>query len=299
MFVAEEVLQKDKQTEELEELSGSKEVKQEYTGKKAEMMHYFNNTPSLKAMFVHPLWFIWYMGTQFKGWVLPSYFLVIFTIAWNLEASLLNPTLETIVNSIGMVLGVTCITAINQHKSINGILGIVSAGFIIWSGVMSGDWGAIFQQVAYIIALDIPVLLSKSWMGDKPVTHGLTFKGFAIMVATFLIGTALMYGVITFLGTPRIWENSLLFGISLTASVLSLKKYRVQHIFWIITSLFQVATWGTAFMQGDTTLVMLVGTLIYFTNDIIAMTCTEWWAPYPFNINYWRAKKKGIKLSRK
>lgn len=88
-----------------------------YTGKKEEMMRYFLNTPSLKAMFVHPIWFWWYMGTQFKDWVLPGYFLVVFTIAWNLQASMLNPNLETIVNSIGMVLGVTCIVAINQHKS--------------------------------------------------------------------------------------------------------------------------------------------------------------------------------------
>ena len=270
-----------------------------YTGKKAKMMEYFNNTPSLKSMFVHPIWFWWYMGTQFKGWVLPSYFLVIFTIAWNLEASLLNPNLETIVNSIGMVLGVTCIVAINQHKSINGILGIVSAGFIIWSAVMSGDWGAVFQQSAYIVALDIPILISKSWMGDKPVTHGLNAKGWLVMLLTFIVGTGLMYGVISILGTPRIVQNSLLFGISLTASILSLKKYRVQHLFWISTSIFQLITWGSAYIAGDTSLVMLVGTLIYFTNDIIAMTSTSWWAPYPFNINYWRAKKQGITLSKK
>lgn len=270
-----------------------------YTGKKAEMMEYFNNTPSLKSMFVHPIWFWWYMGTQFKGWVLPSYFLVIFTIAWNLEASLLNPNLETIVNSIGMILGVTCIVAINQHKSINGILGIVSAGFIIWSGIMSGDWGAVFQQIAYIIALDIPVLLSKSWMGDKPVSHGLNVKGFLILLITFAIGYASMHEVITLLGTPRIIQNSLLFGVSLTASVLSLKKYRVQHIFWEITSVFSIWTWTTSYLAGDTSLVMLVGSLIYLSNDIIAMTCTSWWAPYPFNINYWRAKKQGVTLSKK
>lgn len=270
-----------------------------YTGKKAEMMEYFNNTPSLKSMFVHPIWFWWYMGTQFKGWVLPSYFLVIFTIAWNLEASLLNPNLETIVNSIGMILGVTCIVAINQHKSINGILGIVSAGFIIWSGIMSGDWGAVFQQIAYIIALDIPVLLSKSWMGDKPVSHGLNVKGFLILLITFAIGYASMHEVITLLGTSRIIQNSLLFGVSLTASVLSLKKYRVQHIFWEITSVFSIWTWTTSYLAGDTSLVMLVGSLIYLSNDIIAMTCTSWWAPYPFNINYWRAKKQGVTLSKK
>lgn len=270
-----------------------------YTGKKATMMEYFLNTPSLKAMFVHPLWFWWYMGTQFRGWVLPGYFLVVFTIAWNLQASMLNPSLETIVNSIGMVLGVTCIVAINQHKSINGVLGIVSAAFIIWSAFMSKDWGAIFQQVAYIIALDIPVLLSKSWMGDKPVSHGLNAKGWLVMLVTFIIGFGSMYAVISYLGTPRIMQNSLLFGISLTASVLCMKKYRIQHLFWLGTSVFAILTWMSSYLAGDTTMVMAVGSLIYMSNDIIAMIFTEWWAPYKFNVNYWRNKKKGIVLSKK
>lgn len=291
-----EVAVPETQTQKIEDIAGSRLP--EYTGKKAEMLEYFNNTPSIITMFQHPLWYIWYMSTQFRGWVLPSYFLVIFTIAWNLEACLLNPNLETIVNSIGMVLGVTCIVAINQHASINGVLGIASALFIIWSSVKSGDYGSVFQQLAYIVALDIPVLMSKAWMGDKPVTHGLSLKGLALMAITFLIGTGLMYGVITYLGTPRIWQNSLLFGISLTASVLSLKKYRAQHIFWIATSVFAIWTWASSFLAGDTTMVMLVGSLIYISNDFIAMTCTTWWAPYKFNINYWRAKRKGITLSK-
>lgn len=291
-----EVAVPETQTQKIEDIAGSRLP--EYTGKKAEMLEYFNNTPSIITMFQHPLWYIWYMSTQFRGWVLPSYFLVIFTIAWNLEACLLNPNLETIVNSIGMVLGVTCIVAINQHASINGVLGIASALFIIRSSVMSGDYGSVFQQLAYIVALDIPVLMSKAWMGDKPVTHGLSLKGLALMAITFLIGTGLMYGVISYLGTPRIWQNSLLFGISLTASVLSLKKYRAQHIFWIATSVFAIWTWASSFLAGDTTMVMLVGSLIYISNDFIAMTCTTWWAPYKFNINYWRAKRKGITLSK-
>lgn len=291
-----EVVAEKTQTQKIEDIVGSRTP--EYTGKKAEMLEYFNNTPSLVTMFQHPLWYIWYMSTQFRGWVLPSYFLVIFTIAWNLEACLLNPGLEVIVNSIGMILGVTCIVAINQHASINGVLGITSAIFIIWSSVMSGDFGSVFQQIAYIVALDIPVLMSKAWMGDKPVTHGLTLKGLGIMLITFFIGTGLMYGVISYLGTPRIWQNSFLFGISLTASVLSLKKYRVQHLFWIATSVFSIWTWASSFLAGDTTMVMLVGSLIYITNDFIAMTCTTWWAPYKFNINYWRAKRKGITLSK-
>lgn len=194
---------------------------------------------------------------------------------------------------------------------INGILGIVSAGFIIWSAVMSNDWGVIFQQVAYIVALDIPVLLSKSWMGDKPISHGLNLKGLAVLLVTFAVGFGSLYAFMAYFGDPkviydgvlfgipRIVYNAGLFGISLTASVLCLLKYRAQHVFWLATSVFAILTWASSYMAGDASLVLVVGSLIYMANDFIALTLTDWWAPYRFNINYYRNKKKGITLDKK
>lgn len=258
---------------------------------KEDYRNYFNNTPALLATVKHPLHYLGYLGSQFKGWNLASYMLVMFTFAWNLQATMLNPNITTLINSIGMVLGVACISAINNHKSVNGWLGITSAIFIIASGIMSKDYGAVFQQFAYIIALDIPVLLSKAWMGDKPVSHSFDKKGLLYAVVSFIIGFVALYALISYLGTPRIIQNSVLFGVSLMSSVLCLKKYRIQYLGWAGTSLFAIWTWGSSFMQGDTTLVMLVGTLIYFANDIIAFTCSSWYENYPFNINYYRNKK--------
>ena len=47
-------------------------------------------------------------------------------------------------------------------------------------------------------------------------------------------------------------------------------------------------TWGSSFMAGDANWLMLVGAMIYLSNDIIAFTLSEWYAPYPFNINHKR-----------
>lgn len=254
---------------------------------------YFDNTPALVATFQHPLRYLGYLGNQFKGWGLPSYLLVMFTFAWNLESYLQNPTVPLLINALGMVIGVLCISAINNHKSVNGWLGIISAGFIIASGVMSKDWGAVFQQIAYILALDIPVLLSKAWMGDKPVSKGFDIKSLVYAIVAFIVGFLAIYLLVTYaLHTPRMIQNASLFGVSLAASVLCLMKYRWQYILWASTSLFAIWTWGTSFLQGDTSVIMLVGTLIYFANDIIAFTVSSWYEQYPFNINYYRNKKK-------
>lgn len=263
-----------------------------YTGKKAEMQEYFDNTPALFALFIHPLWYLWYLSTQFKGWVSANYMLVAFTIGMQLSGFLTAPSLTTAVNATGMILGVTCITAINAHKSINGWLGIMSAGFIIWSGYMSHDWGVIFQQIAYILALDIPVLLSKAWMGSKPISLSMDKKGVIMSIVSFVGAFVAMYFVIQYLGTPRIWENSFLFAVSFTSSILCFKHYRIQYIGWFVTSMASLITWGSSFMAGDANWLMLVGAMIYLSNDIIAFTLSEWYAPYPFNINHKRWLKE-------
>lgn len=259
-----------------------------YTGKKAEMKEHFDNTKALYAPFTHPIWYLWYLGTQFKGWVVANYMLVAFTIGMQLTGFLTAPSLTTAVNAIGMILGVTCITAINAHKSINGWLGILSAGFIIWSGVMTKDWGVVFQQLAYIIGLDLSVLLSKSWMGSKPISLSMDKKGVIISIIAFIGSFAVMYAVITYLGTPRIIENSLLFAVSFTSSILCLMHYRIQYIGWFITSMASLWTWGASFAAGDASWLMLVGAMIYLANDIIAFTLSEWYAPYWFNANHKR-----------
>lgn len=259
-----------------------------YTGKKATMQEYFDNTPALFALFIHPLWYLWYLSTQFKGWVSANYMLVAFTIGMQLTGFLTAPSVTTAINATGMILGVTCITAINAHKSVNGWLGLVSAGFIIASGLMSKDWGVIFQQVAYIMALDIPVLLSKAWMGSKPISNSMDKKGVIMAIVSFIGAFIAMYIVITLLGTPRIIPNSFLFAVSFTSSILCLKHYRIQYIGWFITSMASLWTWSASFMAGDANWLMLVGALIYLSNDIIAFTLSEWYAPYPFNINHKR-----------
>ena len=50
-------------------------------------------------------------------------------------------------------------------KSVNGILGILSAICFIIVGFSAKNYLSIGEQIAYMITLDIPVLLSKELMG--------------------------------------------------------------------------------------------------------------------------------------
>ena len=57
--------------------------------------------------------------------------------------------------------------AINATKAINGWLGLISAACFIYAGLEAKNYLSIFEQIAYIATLDLPVILSvKSWNDD-------------------------------------------------------------------------------------------------------------------------------------
>lgn len=53
--------------------------------------------------------------------------------------------------------------AINAAKSVNGWLGILSAICFIIAGLNAKNYLSIGEQLAYVITLDVPVLLSANW----------------------------------------------------------------------------------------------------------------------------------------
>ena len=95
----------------------------------------------------------------------------------------------SVITFIGTTLGVLCILSINAAKSVNGILGILSAICFIIVGFSAKNYLSIGEQIAYMITLDIPVLLSKEWnhnMASK--IRKFTGKSwFIAIISTFLV----------------------------------------------------------------------------------------------------------------
>ena len=79
-----------------------------------------------------------------------------------------NPiTPVAIITFIGTTLGVLCVLAINATKAINGWLGLISAACFIYAGLSAKNYLSIFEQVAYVLTLDLPVILAvRSWNDD-------------------------------------------------------------------------------------------------------------------------------------
>lgn len=224
-------------------------------------------------------YFVWLVN-QLKGWPVQNYCLWFFAFGFQL-ALLINAkiTSVTLITFIGTLLGTLCVLAINATKAINGWLGLISAACFIYAGWSAKNYLSIFEQLAYVVTLDVPVIFAvKSWNNDTK-NHLRKFGGREWLIA--IVGTILVYLVSGYLigqftNDPRPWIDAISFAISLTAGIMCFMRYNNQYYWWLASGIFQLILWGVTFAQGDATLAMAVNSVVYVTNDILAFTVSPW-----------------------
>lgn len=183
------------------------------------------------------------------------------------------------VTFFGTILGTLCIVSINAAKSVNGVLGLISAACKIYVGYRAQNYLVMFEELAYIITLDLPVIFSvKSWNNDT-VHHLKKFTPKNWVIS--LVSVVIMWGVSAYLiGTltndPRPIIDGLSFAVSVTGGVICFLRYNNQYFWWTFSSLFQIILWAITYAQGDATIAMLVSSSVYLVNDIIAFTVSPW-----------------------
>lgn len=224
-------------------------------------------------------YFKWLVN-QIKGWPQQNYYLFWFAIGAQVMTLVSNPiTLVSVLTFVGTTLGVLCVLSINAAKSVNGWLGLVSAIIFIYIGFKAKNYLSMAEQTAYIITLDLPVLLAvKSW-NDETVHNLRKFgsKEWVIAIAGTIVVYALsgyLIGMLT--NDPRPWIDAIAFSISLTAGVMCFMRYNNQYFWWMASGIAQMVLWFVSFKQGDATLAMFINSSIYLANDVLAFTVSPW-----------------------
>ena len=235
-----------------------------------------NNTEEL-TMFNHP--FKWFRQ-QISGWPVANYCLFWFAVGAQLMLLVTGKvTSLAVVTFIGTVVGVLCIVSINAAKSVNGILGVISAICLIYVGIKAKNYLSCFEQVAYMLTLDFPVIFAiKSW-NEHTVEHlrKLTGKGWTIaIISTLLVWIISSYAIGHLTNDPRPWIDGMSFAISLTAGIMCFLRYNNQYYWWSFSDVSNIILWAITFMQGGATLAMLVSNLIYAANDVLAFATSPW-----------------------
>ena len=76
-----------------------------------------------------------FLSHQLKGWPQQNYYLFYFSLGCQVMTLVSAPiTALSILTFIGTTLGVLCVLAINAAKSVNGLLGVISAACFIVVG---------------------------------------------------------------------------------------------------------------------------------------------------------------------
>lgn len=242
------------------------------------------------TMFNHPVqWF----KEQIKGWPIPNYCLFWFAVGCQLMLYVTGKIdLLSTVTMIGTILGVLCIVSINAAKSVNGILGMISAFCLIYVGFSAKNYLSCFEQVAYILTLDLPVIISsfikdpnsklakifQGWNGDtQNKLRKFTPKLWVISIlSTLAVWIISSFAIGHLTNDPRPWIDGLSFAISLTAGIMCFFRFNNQYFWWTFSGIFQLILWVVTFAQGGATLAMAVSSSIYVINDIIAFVSSPW-----------------------
>ena len=139
----------------------------------------------------HENYFVW-LFRQLKGWPVQNYCLWFFAFGFQLALLIeAKVTTVTLITFVGTLLGTLCVLAINATKAINGWLGLISAACFIYAGLAAKNYLSIFEQIAYIATLDLPVILAINSWNDDTKNHLRKFGGKEWTIA--IIGTLLVY----------------------------------------------------------------------------------------------------------
>ena len=217
---------------------------------------------------------------QLKGWPQQNYYLFFFSLGCQVMTLVNQPiNLLTVITFIGTTLGVLCILSINAAKSVNGILGIISAICFIYVCYSSKNYLSIGEQIAYMITLDIPVLLSKEWNHNMAAKiRKFTGKTWGIaIISTIIVYFVSGYLIQRFTDDPRPWIDAIAFSISLSAGIISFLRYNNQYFWWLASGLAQMVLWFISFRHGSASLAMFVNSSVYLINDVLAFTVSPWY----------------------
>lgn len=217
---------------------------------------------------------------QLKGWPQQNYYLFFFSLGCQVMTLVNQPiNLLTVITFIGTTLGVLCILSINAAKSVNGILGIISAICFIYVGYSAKNYLSIGEQIAYMITLDIPVLLSKEWNHNMAAKiRKFTGKTWGIaIISTIIVYFVSGYLIQRFTDDPRPWIDAIAFSISLSAGIISFLRYNNQYFWWLASGLAQMVLWYISFKHGSASLAMFVNSSVYLINDVLAFTVSPWY----------------------
>lgn len=216
-----------------------------------------------------------YYKDQFTGWTKSSYILLTVGILIQLYTGLMNG-----INTIGVVatiagiIGFTCTIAITNGKSINGMLGLISALMFIFVAFNTDNISTVIMQLFYIFLLDLPIIFG-SWKDFTP--KSMKKKDILVTVLTFIGLFVLLFAMNTYaFHSPQALLDALAATIGLTGAILCVRQFKAQYYLWTFQGLMSIALWTQTALNGNVVWVLMITYILYLANDVVAFADSKW-----------------------
>lgn len=225
-------------------------------------------------------YFQW-LWSELQNWSTTIWGIFWFGVAFQLALFLQGQINTLSIITFGATLfGLLCVCAMAEGKTVNGILGLVSAIGFIYVNWSAGHYASVLDQTIFALLIDIPLMAKwKTWgQNFDAKVKRLNIKGWTIVIAIILIAWVVLFNVYTLLHDSSPLWDSLVLSLGATASVLVVMHYNNTFTLWLFEDVVNLLLWFTALQQGysQSSLPMLVVTLIYFASALYGKFGSVW-----------------------
>ena len=219
-----------------------------------------------------------YYQTGFSGWGRSSRVLWVIGMLIQLSIGFYTGfSLLSLTSTFAGIIGFTCTLAITNGKSINGLLGFISALMLVYVALKTHNYSDIVMQLAYIILLDLPIVFSNSWNEQELEVRKLKVKGIIGFIGIFIVFFIACYLLDTkILHSPQAFLDAFSASIGLTGAVLCVQRYRAQYYLWTLQSLISIMLWIQTAINGHPVWVLMITYMLYISNNIVAFADSKW-----------------------
>lgn len=224
-------------------------------------------------------YFKWLLN-QCKGWGYFSYFLLAFNFVLqviSLGHSFSQTPVQSLLAFVGGNLSVACVIGISNLSGIQGWCGAISAICIAATGFMAKNYATAWEQIGYLIFLDIFCILDPKWNDDiqaEKLESGLEWLKYGLF---FVVAWSCTYTIFSFTNDPRVFLDSLNLAMAITGALLELNRKREQYYVFTLTSIFTIALWFQTMLQGDGNFALIFSYSVFFLNDMYAFFSKNSW----------------------
>ncbi|WP_225419278.1 nicotinamide riboside transporter PnuC [Lacticaseibacillus songhuajiangensis] len=229
-------------------------------------------------------YFQW-LRSELSGWDATPWSMFWFGVSFQLCLFLTNPiNLTTTITFAATIFGLLCVVAMMVGKSVNGLLGFISAIGFIYVNWTAGHFASVLDQTVFVLCIDLPLMLKWRTWGedfDAKLRH-LNLRGWITVLAIIAVAWFAMFHVYTALNdTNPLWD-SLVLSIGATASVMIVFHFNDTYTLWLAEDIVNVVLWFTALKGGysQSSLPMLVVTLTYFVTAVYGKFYSPWSAKH-------------------